>query len=63
MSKHPNNGPTFSKSTLKPQRPSPSSPGRREAILEQSKRDAIKTKEFTTDPASWVRKYVLKNDR
>jgi hypothetical protein len=44
MIKHPNNGPTFSKSTINKPRGTAPSPERRQAALEQTMRDAEKEK-------------------
>jgi hypothetical protein len=46
MSKHPNNGPTFSKPTIKMPRRDPLSPDKQKAAAEQAARDAAKERTF-----------------
>lgn len=61
MSKdHPNNGPTFSKAPSKKRQPMyPPSPARRQAELEERKRDAADSKLLATDPRDWLKKHGL----
>jgi len=61
MSKvHPENGPSFSKATIKKTRPPATSPGRKQAELEQTARDTAKARKFNKDSAGWMREHLLK---
>jgi hypothetical protein len=59
MAKHPNNGPTFSKPTIKGLRRSVPSPAKRQAEMDELARDAAKAREFSKDPKAWVHKHIL----
>jgi hypothetical protein len=57
-----NEAPSLTKATYIEKRtrgPAPS-PIRRQAALDEAARDSAFSRELHTDPASWVRKYVLK---
>jgi len=59
VSRHPQNGPTFSKAPPKKRNGMPVvSPARRQAEQEQTARDCAKTREFSKDPAAWVQKHM-----
>jgi hypothetical protein len=60
---HPDNGPTFSKAPYKRmQRPSPPSPARVQAQLEETMRDAADRKLLATDFMAWLRKHRTLKD-
>jgi hypothetical protein len=50
-SKHPNNGPTFSKPTIRKARPALPSPDKQEAARKQSERDAAFLRRLHKDPS------------
>lgn len=57
MSKHPNNGPSFSKPTYKTNgQKKPPSPERKQAELDQAARDCADIRLMSVDPAAWVEK-------
>jgi len=66
IARHPNNGPTFSKPTIKKQRPSTPSPDRQKAQLDEDARAAAKQRRFLTllhnNPAAWFAEYFRKKD-
>lgn len=61
MSKsHPQNGPTFSKAPPKKHPPKTIvSPARRQAELDQQKRDAADRRLLSKEPRSWLKKHGL----
>jgi hypothetical protein len=65
MARHPNNGPTFSKPTIK-QKPCAPSPDRQKAQAEEDARDAAWLRRFRTlrgtDPAAWFAEYFGKKE-
>jgi hypothetical protein len=48
MARHPNNGPTFSKPTIKQKPTAPPSPDRQKAQADEDARDAAKLRRFWT---------------
>jgi hypothetical protein len=65
MSKHPNNGPTFSKPTIKKIRSAARSPARNQAAQEQAASDAAKQRRFRQlfreDRDAWFNEYFKKD--
>ena len=65
MSKHPNNGPTFSKPTIRKPRPTVPSPARVQAELDQIASDTAKQRRFRQlfreDRNAWFNEYFKKD--
>jgi hypothetical protein len=61
MARHPNNGPTFSKATIKRKPFTPPSPDRQKAKADEDATVAAKQRRFRTlfrnSPAAWVAEY------
>jgi hypothetical protein len=66
MARHPNNGPSFSKPTIKRKLFAPSSPDRQNAQEDEDARDAAKQRRFRTlfrnNPAAWFAEYFGKKE-
>jgi hypothetical protein len=66
MAKHPNNGPTFSKPTIKQKPFAPPSPDRQKAKVDEDARDAAWLQRFRTlrrtDLAAWLAEFFGKKE-
>jgi hypothetical protein len=66
MARHPNNGPTFSKPTIKQKTFVPPSPDREKAKADEDARDAAWLRRFRTlrrtDPTAWFAEYFGKKE-
>ena len=66
MSKHPNNGPTLFKPTIKKPRPNPPFPEREQVAQEQTARNSAWGRRFRTlinkDKDAWYDEYFGKKD-
>jgi hypothetical protein len=66
MSRHPNNGPTFSKSTIKQKPFAPPSPDRQKVQSSEDARTAAWARRFRTlrrtDPVTWLAEFFGKKE-
>jgi hypothetical protein len=66
MARHPNNGPSFSKPTIKRKLFALSAPDRQKAKADEDARDAVKQRQFRTlfrnDPAAWFAEYFQRKE-
>jgi hypothetical protein len=66
MARHPNNGPTFSKPTIKQKPSAPPSPDRQKAQADEDARVGTKQRRFQallrSDPSAWFAEYFSKKE-